>query len=101
MTRYFHEKYREPLERLSGGDPEEVCDPRLAYEVSVVNDTPLDESAGEGYHRGTHHTLIRATASKSIYIKQSTRTKPNIRLLKSFLRMGPAGKRVIRFEWRH
>ena len=101
LTRYFLEKYRVALERLAHGDEDEECDPGLAYEVGVVNDTPLDESAGEGYHRSTHHTKIRASHSKSVYIKQSTRFKQNLALLKRFLRLGPAGKRVLRFEWRH
>ena len=68
-------------------------------EVAALNETPLDESAGEGYHRDTHLTRIRAVAAKSAFIKQSTRTMSNIRLLKRFLRMGESGKRVVRFEW--
>ena len=33
----------------------------------------LDESAGEGYHRSTHHTKQRAPGASRIYIKHTTR----------------------------
>ena len=103
LTNYLHEKHRKALMDLAqsiGGEPV-IPDPALVKEVLEVKETPLDESAGEGYHRSTNHTQKRASAAKSPYIKQSTRTKDNIKLLKSFLRMGPQGKRVVRFEWRN
>ena len=61
---------------------------------------PLDESVGEGYHRDTHNVLLRASAAKSAYVKQSTRTKPNIKLMKRWLNMGDRGREVLRYEWR-
>ena len=97
LTNYLLEKHRASLVARANG---EECTPGLKDDVSRMDEVPLDESAGEGYHRSTHHTLVRASASTSVYIKQSTRTKKNIQLLKRFLRMGPAGKQVIRFEWR-
>lgn len=98
LTQYLYGVHRRALEERAAGGP---CDPSLAEEVSVMNATPLDESAGEGYHRGTHLTRLRAFASKSPYIKQSTRLNQNIGHIKKLLQSGVAGKRVLRYEWRH
>lgn len=98
LTRYLYEKYRADLEeRAGGGDLSSA----LAWEVAVMEDTPLDESAGEGYHRGTHLTRVRAHGSKSPYIVQSTRLNQNYKLLRKFVRLGAPGQRVLRFEWRN
>lgn len=98
LTNYLHDTHRDAL--LLCADTGEARQ-SLVEEVAALNESPLDESAGEGYHRDTHLTRIRAVASKSPFIKQSTRTKFNIRLLKRFIRMGEGGKLVVRFEWRN
>ena len=97
LTQYLYSTHRDALEVVVAGG---ICPPLLLEEVSVVNETPLDESAGEGYHRSTHLTRVRARACKTPYIKMSTRLNQNMDQLKSFLRKGEAGKRVIRYEWR-
>ena len=98
LTCYLFEMYRQDLEDLAlTGE----CSTSLADEVEVFNAVPLDESAGEGYHRSTHHTLIRASGAKSPYIKESVRRKGNIKLLRYWRRLGQAGQRVLRFEWRN
>ena len=97
LTQYLLRKHEVALDSVADGNP---CPADLAEEVKVYADTPLDESAGEGYHRGTHLTRIRARAAKTPYLKQATRAKENNRLLKKFLRMGQSGRQVIRFEWR-
>lgn len=97
LTRYLYEKHRAALDCLAAGG---ACAPALDYEVSVMNETPLDESAGEGYHRDTHIARLRASNAKSPYLKQSTRTKQNIALLRRYLKLGRGGSRVVRFEWR-
>ena len=79
LTQYLYYTFREPLQERAAGNP---CDPLLSDGVSIVNETPLDEGAGEGYHRGTHLTRIRARASKSLYIKMSTRLNQNVGHLK-------------------
>ena len=106
LTSYLLNKHEEALQALEnsvsvGGGRVVVPDPALVEEVEEINNTPLDESAGEGYHRGTNHTRTRCTGAKTPYIKQSTRTKANLILMKQFARMGPQGQRVVRFEWRN
>ena len=97
LTNYLLETYRAALLARADGD---VCTESLSKAVSTFDEVPLDDIPGEGYHRGTHHTLLRANAASTVYVKQSTRTKANIKLIRRFLRMGPGGKRVLRYEWR-
>ena len=96
LTQFLYEKHRDALERCAHGDEPS---PSLKAEVSIMEETPLDESAGEGYHRSTNITRLRASNARSPYLKQSTRTKQNIALMKRFLRLGPPGNLVIRYEW--
>ena len=97
LTQYFLEKYEADLEVCADGGGASAS---LSYEVSAVGDSPLDESAGEGYHRSTHHVRQRGPVSKMPFIKQSVRLRQNLKLLKYFLGLGLRGKKVIRFEWR-
>jgi hypothetical protein len=99
LTQFLYYTYRDDLETLAVGGG--VCTPALQEEVVVVNDTPLDESAGEGYHRATHMTRIRARNSSSAYVKMSTRMHQNVGQLKKLVRMGVRGKMVLRYEWRN
>ena len=97
LTQYLYATHREALEVLAGGGP---CAASSAYAVSVINETALDESVGEGYHRSTKHSKVRAPNGTTRYLKQSTRVKQNTRLVRRFQRLGPSGIRVVRFEWR-
>ena len=85
-------------ERAAGGEISEA----LAEEVLMLNTAPLDESAGEGYHRGSNCTRIRCAGAKSVYIKQSMRFKQNLAQMKVLQRKYKArGRKVIRFEWKN
>ena len=97
LTNYLHETHRADMLALDDGG---VCSELLSKAVSKFDEIPLDETPGEGYHRDTHHSLVRATGARNAYLMQSTRTKANLKLLKRFIRMGPQGKRVLRYEWR-
>ena len=71
-------------------------------EVDRISNSCIDESAGEGYHRGAHHTSILAPASESAYIKQSTRNTDSVkRIRKSIQTKGKRGIAVVRYEWRN
>ena len=98
LTQYLYSTHCEDLKAVAAGG---VCSEALSEEVKTINETPMDESAGEGYHRGTHLTRIRARASKMPYVKMSTRVQQTLRHLKSLIKKGPEGKRVLRYEWRH
>ena len=63
VTQYLLRTHEEALVTVSEGNP---CPASLSEEVQVYADTPLDESAGEGYHRGTHLTRIRARRENAI-----------------------------------
>ena len=97
LTVWLFETHKDDLQLVCDGG--EVSK-SLREEVDTFNDTPLDESAGEGYHRSTHHARVRAYNARSPYLKQSTRTKQNIVLIRQFLKKGPQGKKVVRYEWR-
>ena len=97
LTRYYYEEYQESSEIRARG---EECPPALLEEVDIHNQTPLDESPGEGYHRSTNHSRVRASSAKSPYLKQATRSAQNMKLMKEFIAYGENGKKVLRFEWR-
>ena len=98
LTQYLYYTYEDDLkEVVASGE----CSLNLQDEVGVVNETPLDESAGEGYHRGTHCTRIRARSSTIAYVKMSTRMDQSVKHMKYFIRRGEAGKRVVRYEWQN
>ena len=58
----------------------------LTHEVYLINTSPLDESAGEGYHRTTNLVRLHCPGSTSAYIKQSCRLEENCVLMKTFLK---------------
>ena len=97
LTKHFLTEHRADLQARAAGAE---CSASLSREVTKYNDTPLDESPGEGYHRSTNCVRVRARAAMSPFIKQSTRTKQNIKELKKWKGYGFLGKRVLRFEWR-
>ena len=96
LTRYLYDTRKGALERCAAGAE---ASPSLQTEVSTMQLTNLDESAGEGYHRSTNITRVRASNARSPYLKQSTRTKANIALMKRFMRFGDQAKTVLRYEW--
>ena len=82
LTAYLFEKHEVELRaRAAGGE----CGVALAREVEEVNQTPLDESAGEGYHRSSNLTRLRCSNARTPYIAQSTRTSSNMNTLRTFL----------------
>ena len=98
LTRFLYDLHAHAIQEVANGG---AATEELKAEVSAMNETPLDESAGEGYHRATHDAQKRASAAKTPYLTQAPRTKNNIRVLKRFLNMGEKGKAVVRFEWRN
>ena len=83
--------------RAAGG----VIDPVLASTIRRLNNVPLDEGPGEGWHRHTHITLKRAQASRATWVMGSVREKQNIDRIVEFLRAGgKLAQQVFRFEWR-
>ena len=97
LTVLLYETHKDDLHVVrDGGEVSQA----LADAVSEYNDSPVDESPGEGYHRSTHYARTRASNAKSPYLKQSVRCKSNIKLIRRFLSKGPQGRRVVRYEWR-
>ena len=101
LTQFLYYTHRDDLEALAAAADGDLCTPSLQDEVDAHNDSPLDESAGEGYHRSTHCTRIRARNSTSAYVKMSTRLHQNVGQLQGLVRMGVRGKMVLRYEWRN
>ncbi len=99
LTQRLVRMHRSGLEQVAGGSP---CPQNLQAEVDRLRWTPLDESAGEGYHRSTHNTRRRAPAATIHYIKQDLRVAENLRFARSIIRdHGARGKAVFDYEWRH
>ena len=96
LSCHLESEYRADLEDLRDNG---VLSQKLSDGIREYEQTPLDEGAGEGYHRATHLTKLRAAASSDPFVKQSTRLKQNIDMLKQFIRLRN-GRRILRFEWR-
>ena len=74
----------------------------LAHEVYLINTSPLDETAGEGYHRSSNIAGRHCPGAMSPYIKQSCRLEENLRQVKSFMsKFKHEGRQVLRFEWKN
>lgn len=74
----------------------------LSDKCRVMRRTPLDESPGEGYHRGTNHEHVRAPSATTAHLKQHGRIKSVVAELRAFMAMyhGP-GRDVVRYEMLH
>ena len=99
LTLDFRDKFRGDLEVRRAGGP---ASPAPSDEVAAINLASLDESAGEGYHRGTNTERIRCPSAKSPYIMQSTRFQENLVQVRGVLQKHKATARdVLRFDWVH
>jgi hypothetical protein len=71
--------------RAAGGEVREV----LRFAIMRMRNTPLSEDRGEGYHRYTHLTLLRAAAARMPWVLGSTRHDQNLARRLSFVNEGP------------
>ena len=108
---------RTPLDRLDSfrrrialtlkADLQKVADggavsDALQYEIKMVNDSPLIEDPGEGYHRGTNVEHQRARVATTESIVQSVRLDSVVTRVNDVVeKFGRAGRNVVRYEWRH
>ena len=98
LTQLLANEFLDDLKALAAGGP---CAEALAAEVKLLQTAPLDESAGEGYHRGTTQEIQRAAASTTATLKRRSREKQNRRLARWFMKKYKRrGKQIVRFEWR-
>jgi len=75
--------------------------PELATAVLIISDSPLDESAGEGYHREANCAHQRAPAATTVTIVQDVRFQPAIaHYRKVVAEFGKEGRNMVRFERR-
>jgi hypothetical protein len=93
MTCWLADNYGEDMDACAlGGESSD----RLKQEVQTMCMCPLNEAAGEGYHRSTHHEVTRATASSTVHVKQAVRKKAAIHRVRDSLpcqrRAGPGGR---------
>ena len=99
LSREYLATLLDSLEAVANGGP---VDEKLRREIVRLGNSPLDAGPGEGYHRSTHLTQKRASASRVPHLLASTREKANRKLCKNIIRKyGEKGKRLFRFEWRH
>ena len=84
--------------RAAGGD---LADEHREY-VRRLCLSPLDESAGEGYHRSTTVEKRRATGASPGHLKRSCRAKTTFENIKQFRRQyGRRADAVLHYDWNH
>ena len=99
VTRELVDRLGPHIEARADGLP---LHPDLRAELDRFNTAPLDESAGEGVHRGLSRELVRATGASTKQLKASVRRKGAFAHIKQFGRKyGAKGRAVIRYEWRN
>ena len=83
--------------RAAGGD----VHPHLAEMLARMDTVNLDESCGEGWHRGSAYEKKRAYAATPAHLKRAVRRQGVYRRIRKFRRThGKAGDAVVRFEFR-
>ena len=98
-TRWFMETLGRHVVARSEGEELHVD---LENELDRLATVPLDESAGEGYHRDVTYEKKRASASSQAHLKQTVRRKGVFKRLKVWRRThGRRGRAVLRWEWRN
>ena len=98
LTQSMANEFGEDLRVVAAGGP---VSPGLRKEIDRIRTTPLDESPGEGYHRGTTHEKQRAAASTMVTLKRKTREKQVLALARWFMsRHKRRGRGVVRHDWR-
>jgi hypothetical protein len=74
----------------------------LRLVIDILRDCPLDESAGEGYHRETNLAHQRAPASTAQTVVQEVRFKKNMDRIETFLdTYKHQARATVRYEWRN
>ena len=97
LTQRLVSEFRNDLVDLRNGSE---CSERLAHQIRILRLAPLDESAGDGYHRATHYVKGRAPASTTQSVKIGVRLKENISLCRGLIRKhGRLGQNVFTYEW--
>ena len=98
LTVFWATELRQDLEATARG---EDASARQQLEILALRNCPIDESPGEGVHRGTHLVKQNGPASKLPHIKSSVRFKQNLARVRGFVKEhGKRGRAVIAFEWR-
>jgi hypothetical protein len=85
------------LVRAAGGEITEL----LAFTICFYRNTPISEDRGEGYHRYTHLTLLRAAASRMPWILGSTRHTQNLGRCLAWVDEGELARKVFNYEWQN
>jgi len=99
LSRRIKHTLLDDLQVVADGGP---VSPALQLEIDKLNDCPLDESAGEGYHRETNLAHQRAPAATGQTIVQEVRFKANMaRIYRVIGTFKKEGRRMIRYEWRN
>ena len=96
VSAYIAGKYRPSLEARAANQP---VDQPLKTICAALNNSPLSELLGEGYHRGTSLIKRKAPAAKEIHIKAKTRVKQNITTLRNLFATGRKGIAKFRRHW--
>ena len=85
------------LDARSEGGP---VGPLLTTEIKRHENCPLDESKGEGWHRGTNLTKQRAAASRAVWVLGSARHEQSLTKCLAFCQSNPElSNPVFRYEW--
>jgi hypothetical protein len=70
--------------------------------IASLDNTPMDDNCGEGIHRGTNLSNIRAPAITRHKIMAMVRHKQSLGKLRKWARRGgEAGRTIVHYEWCH
>ena len=98
-SQWWNTHLRGDLESVkAGNEPSQ----KLRLEHSRMENSSLDETPGEGWHRGTTHDHTRAARATREHLIACQRQKQNTAMFLKVLRKHKdRGKRVLEFEWRN
>ena len=98
LTRWWQENLRPDMEAVRAGAAPSA---KLKREVKRIKaNTPLGEEPGEGYHRGTNYSKLRAAGTTRERLIAAQRTKQSLRYARSYWKKhADKGRAVVQFEW--
>lgn len=97
FTRWFLPLHWDSIQAVAaGGEPTAA---HLA-EIMALTNSPIDESAAEGYHRQTTLVKTRAAAATLPWVIANARFDQNLQRIETFIHQhGGLGKKIVCFEW--
>ena len=75
--------------------------PELAQEIARINNSSMEESPGEGFHRATHLAIMRGSASRQPWVLAHVRQRQSLKSCLAYVKKGDHTKKAFRYDWDH